>query len=60
LTISKLHYLHGQLQAGKRHDALLKAYAQTDQSMPLLLLGQGKYKKKKLFLSNFKNSSIVN
>ena len=27
-----------------RHDVLVKAYAQTDQSMPLLLLGQGKHK----------------
>lgn len=35
----------GSFKRAKRHDILLKAYAQTDQSMPLLLLGQGKYKK---------------
>ncbi len=35
----------GSFKRAKRHDVLLKAYAQTDQSMPLLLLGQGKYKK---------------
>ncbi|WP_367110262.1 glycosyltransferase [uncultured Psychrobacter sp.] len=35
----------GSFKRAKRHDVLLKAYAKTDQSMPLLLLGQGKYKK---------------
>ena len=35
----------GSFKHAKRHDVLLKAYAQTDQTMPLLLLGQGKYKK---------------
>ena len=35
----------GSFKEAKRHDILLKAYAQTDQSMPLLLLGQGKRKK---------------
>lgn len=35
----------GSFKRAKRHDLLLKAYAQTDQSMPLLLLGQGKLKK---------------
>lgn len=35
----------GSFKRAKRHDVLLKAYAQTDQSMSLLLLGQGKYKK---------------
>ncbi len=35
----------GSFKEAKRHDILLKAYAQTDQSMPLLLLGQGKHKK---------------
>ena len=34
----------GSFKEAKRHDILLNAYAQTDQSMPLLLLGQGKYK----------------
>jgi glycosyltransferase involved in cell wall biosynthesis len=29
----------------KRHDVLLSAYAQTDQSMPLLLLGKSKYQR---------------
>lgn len=35
----------GSFKEAKRHDILLNAYAQTDQSMPLLLLGQGKHKK---------------
>lgn len=35
----------GSFKEAKRHDLLLRAYAQTDQSMPLLLLGQGKRKK---------------
>lgn len=35
----------GSFKRAKRHDVLLKAYAKTDQSMPLLLLGQGKFKK---------------
>ncbi|MGP5209861.1 glycosyltransferase [Psychrobacter alimentarius] len=34
----------GSFKDAKRHDVLVKAYAQTDQSMPLLLLGQGKHK----------------
>lgn len=34
----------GSFKDAKRHDLLVKAYAQTDQSMPLLLLGQGKHK----------------
>ena len=34
----------GSFKDAKRHDLLVKAYAKTDQSMPLLLLGQGKYK----------------
>lgn len=34
----------GSFKDAKRHDVLVKAYAKTDQSMPLLLLGQGKYK----------------
>ena len=34
----------GSFKEAKRHDILVKAYAQTDQSMPLLLLGQGKHK----------------
>lgn len=34
----------GSFKEAKRHDVLLKAYAKTDQSMPLLLLGQGKLK----------------
>lgn len=34
----------GSFKAAKRHDILLKAYAKTDQSLPLLLLGQGKLK----------------
>ena len=34
----------GSFKEAKRHDVLVKAYAKTDQSMPLLLLGQGKYK----------------
>lgn len=35
----------GSFKEAKRHDILLNAYAQTDQSIPLLLLGQGKHKK---------------
>ncbi|MBE0443844.1 glycosyltransferase [Psychrobacter sp. FME5] len=34
----------GSFKEAKRHDILLKAYAQTDQSLPLLLLGEGKRK----------------
>ncbi|MGM8939282.1 glycosyltransferase [Psychrobacter glaciei] len=34
----------GSFKDAKRHDILVKAYAKTDQSMPLLLLGQGKHK----------------
>ncbi|WP_227684736.1 glycosyltransferase [Psychrobacter immobilis] len=34
----------GSFKDAKRHDVLVKAYAQTDQSMPLILLGQGKHK----------------
>ncbi len=34
----------GSFKEAKRHDVLVKAYAKTDRSMPLLLLGQGKYK----------------
>ncbi|MGP5435218.1 glycosyltransferase [Psychrobacter alimentarius] len=34
----------GSFKEAKRHDILIKAYAQTDQSMPLLLLGKGKLK----------------
>lgn len=34
----------GSFKFAKRHDILLKAYAKTDQSLPLLLLGQGKLK----------------
>lgn len=34
----------GSFKEAKRHDVLLKAYAKTDKSMPLLLLGQGKLK----------------
>jgi len=34
----------GSFKEAKRHDVLLKAYAKTDQSLPLLLLGQGKLK----------------
>ena len=34
----------GSFKDAKRHDILIKAYAKTDQSMPLLLLGQGKHK----------------
>jgi glycosyltransferase involved in cell wall biosynthesis len=34
----------GSFKDAKRHDVLVKAYAQTDQSMPLLFLGQGKHK----------------
>lgn len=34
----------GSFKDAKRHDVLLKAYAKTDQSLPLLLLGQGKLK----------------
>ena len=42
----KNYIIHvGSFKKAKRHDILLKAYAQTDQSLPLLLLGQGKRKK---------------
>ena len=34
----------GSFKEAKRHDLLIEAYARTDQTMPLLLLGQGKYK----------------
>ncbi|KAA0914427.1 glycosyltransferase [Psychrobacter sp. ANT_WB68] len=34
----------GSFKEAKRHDILLKAYAQTDRSLPLLLAGQGKLK----------------
>lgn len=34
----------GSFKKVKHHDVLLKAYAKTDQSLPLLLLGQGKLK----------------
>ena len=34
----------GSFKDAKRHDVLVRAYAKTDQSMPLLLLGQGKHK----------------
>lgn len=34
----------GSFKEVKRHDILLKAYAKTNQSLPLLLLGQGKLK----------------
>ncbi|WP_201556111.1 glycosyltransferase [Psychrobacter sp. 72-O-c] len=34
----------GSFKNAKRHDVLVRAYAQTDRSMPLLLLGQGKLK----------------
>ncbi|MEN8624819.1 glycosyltransferase [Psychrobacter proteolyticus] len=34
----------GSFKEAKRHDVLVRAYAQTNQSMLLLLLGQGKYK----------------
>ncbi|MGO2277655.1 MULTISPECIES: glycosyltransferase [unclassified Psychrobacter] len=34
----------GSFKDAKRHDVLVKAYAKTNQSMPLLLLGQGKHK----------------
>lgn len=34
----------GSFKDAKRHDVLVNAYAKTDQSMPLLLLGQGKHK----------------
>ncbi|MGP5066028.1 glycosyltransferase [Psychrobacter alimentarius] len=34
----------GSFKEAKRHDILLRAYARTDQSMPLLLLGKGKLK----------------
>lgn len=34
----------GSFKEAKRHDILLKAYAKTNQSLPLLLLGQGKLK----------------
>jgi len=36
----------GSFKDAKRHDVLVRAYARTDQSMPLLLLGQGKHKTK--------------
>lgn len=32
----------GSFKEAKRHDVLVKAYARTDQSMPLLLIGKGK------------------
>lgn len=32
----------GSFKEAKRHDILLKAYANTDQTLPLLILGQGK------------------
>lgn len=32
----------GSFKEAKRHDVLLRAYAKTDQSLPLLLLGKGK------------------
>jgi glycosyltransferase involved in cell wall biosynthesis len=39
----KNYIIHvGSFKEVKRHDILLKAYAKTDKSMPLLLLGQGK------------------
>lgn len=34
----------GSFKEAKRHDVLLKAYAKTDQSLQLLILGQGKLK----------------
>lgn len=34
----------GSFKEAKRHDILLRAYARTDQSMPLLLLGKGELK----------------
>ncbi|WP_201590803.1 glycosyltransferase [Psychrobacter fozii] len=34
----------GSFKEAKRHDVLLRAYAKTDQSLPLLLLGKGKLK----------------
>lgn len=34
----------GSFKDAKRHDLLIKAYAQTDRSMSLLLLGEGKHK----------------
>ncbi len=34
----------GSFKDAKRHDLLIQAYARTDKSMPLLLLGQGKHK----------------
>jgi|26BtaG_2_1085354.scaffolds.fasta_scaffold01035_7 glycosyltransferase involved in cell wall biosynthesis len=34
----------GSFKKAKRHDVLLKAYAKTEQTLPLLLLGQGKLK----------------
>lgn len=34
----------GSFKKAKRHDILLQAYKKTDQSIPLLLLGQGKLK----------------
>lgn len=41
----KNYIIHvGSFKEAKRHDILLRAYAKTDQSMPLLLLGKGKLK----------------
>lgn len=41
----KNYIIHvGSFKEVKRHDILLKAYAKTNKSMPLLLLGQGKRK----------------
>lgn len=34
----------GSFKEAKRHDVLIRAYAKTDQSLPLLLLGKGKLK----------------
>lgn len=34
----------GSFKEAKRHDVLIKAYAKTDRSLPLLLLGQGRLK----------------
>ena len=36
----------GSFKEAKRHDVLLRAYAKTDQSLPLLLLGKGKLQSK--------------
>lgn len=39
------YFIHvGSFKEAKRHDILLRAYAHTDQSLPLLLAGQGKLK----------------